>query len=399
MGDYSEQLKTTKMFKIKTIITIMLLIQSQLSFSQSAIGQLETITGQKIKNYKANGPSGYDMNSMMTRMVAQSMINSIFSSNNKTFVPVNEVKVQPTYLTTQIAGENQSVEKALNLEKYDRLMKTYKFLKDSSTLKYSAFNSNKNDLPKIDAAFLSLQKQLIAERLKYDNERAKKYYDRLASNVPMLGDNDPDMKLNDLKPGDVLLFEPRYTNFWDSIMGLGVVLGDGVSEFLGTGNVNESKISHTITYLRQENGKRVYMDNMPNEGPVIIDEDEMKRRYEGREASVAELQKGYVAQPLNKEEAQKLWDKAQAMSKQNLEFRKNNNFNSDMIAWDNTMYGAWGKDNVVCSEASWGLLKAAGRDLPLSKSMYTQLAGVEFSTSDFYNYKQDFLISKINISK
>ena len=182
-------------------------------------------------------------------------------------------------------------------------------------------------------------------------------------------------------------------------MGLGVVLGDGVSEFLGTGNVNESKISHTITYLRQENGKRVYMDNMPNEGPVIIDEDEMKRRYEGREASVAELQKGYVAQPLNKEEAQKLWDKAQAMSKQNLEFRKNNNFNSDMIAWDNTMYGAWGKDNVVCSEASWGLLKAAGRDLPLSKSMYTQLAGVEFSTSDFYNYKQDFLISKINISK
>jgi hypothetical protein len=385
------------MFKIKIFITVLVLLQSQFAFSQSAIGQLETISGQKINRYKTNNSSGYDMNSMITGMVAQSMINSIFSSSNKNYVLVQEVKVQPTYLTTQIAGEKQNVQQALIMEKYERLMKTYKFLKDTSALKYSAFNSKKKGLLKIDSAFLSLQKQLINERLKYDNERAKKYYDRLASNVPMLSDTEPGMKLNDLKPGDVLLFEPRYTNYKDAISGSVVVVGDQVGGFLGTGTINESKISHTITYLREENGKRMYMDNMPDEGPVIIDEAEMKHRYVGREASVAQIQKGYVAEPLNEDETKRLWNKAQEMSNQNKEFRKEKD--ASMLNFETSMYGAWGKDNVVCSEASWALLKATGRDLPLSKSMYTQVAGVDFSPSDFYNYKQSFLISKINLSK
>jgi hypothetical protein len=386
------------MFKIKLAIALFLLLQGQFSLGQSAIGQLENMTGQKINRYNTSNSSGYDMNSMISGMIAQSMVNSIFNSN-KSNVPVKEVKVQTTYLLTQISGEKQQVEQTLRIAKYNRLMKAYKFLKDSSALAYSAFNSKKTDLVKMDSAFLSLQQKLINDRLKYDNDIAKKYLHRLAGNVPELSDTVPGMKLKNLKPGDVLLFEPGFSSLNDAIQGLAVVGADGVGELLGAGTVNESKISHTITFLREENGKRFYMDNMPNEGPVIIDENEMKRRYVGREASVAQLQKGYMAQPLNEEEANKLWDKANEMSKQNLELRKNNDFNSDLIAWENSLYGAWGKDNVVCSEASWALIKSTGRDLPLSKSWITRVAGVDFSPSDFYNYKQSFLINKINITE
>jgi hypothetical protein len=366
--------------------------------SKSAIGQLENISGQKINRYGGSYSSNYDMNAMVTGMVAQSMVNALFNSN-KSYPQVKEVKVSPMYLTMGIAGEQQRVQEALKVDRYNRLMKSYKFLKDSAALKYVKFKPKKNDLDKLDSAFMALQKKLIADRLKTDNEQAKKLLARLESKVPYPNNEKFNTSLKDLKPGDVLLFEPRYTNLSDKIQGVGVVLADGVGELLGTGNVNESKISHTITFLKEENGKRLYMDNMPNEGPVIIDENEMKKRYTGRAASVASLQNSYMAAPLNEAETEKLWDKAKEMATQNIELRKTQGYNSDMVDWENTMYGAWGKNNVVCSEASWGLIRATGRDLPLSKSWVTIAGGVDFSPSDFYNYKQNFLIKRINLTE
>jgi len=379
-------------------IAILLLATSYNCYSQSAIGQLENMTGQKINRYGGSYSSGYDMNSMITGMVAQSMVNALFNSN-KSYPQVKEVKVSPMYLTMGIAGEQQRVQEALKVDRYNRLMKSYKFLKDSAALKYVKFKPKKNDLDKLDSAFMALQKKLIADRLKTDNEQAKKLLARLESKVPYPNNEKFNTSLKDLKPGDVLLFEPRYTNLSDKIQGVGVVLADGVGELLGTGNVNESKISHTITFLKEENGKRLYMDNMPNEGPVIIDENEMKKRYTGRAASVASLQNSYMAAPLNEAETEKLWEKAKEMATQNIELRKTQGYNSDMIDWENTMYGAWGKNNVVCSEASWGLIRATGRDLPLSKSWVTIAGGVDFSPSDFYNYKQNFLIKRINLTE
>jgi hypothetical protein len=366
--------------------------------TKSAIGQLENMSGQKINRYGGGYSSNYDMNAMVTGMIAQGMVNALFNSSTK-LPQVKEVKVSPMYLTTGIAGEQLRVQEALKVDKYNRLMKSYKFLKDSTGLMYTKYKPKTNDLDKLNAAFIALQKSLIADRLKTDNEQAKKLLQRLESKVPFPGDEKFNTSLKDLKPGDVLLFEPRYTNLSDKIQGVGVVLADGVGELLGTGSVNESKISHTITFLKEENGKRLYMDNMPNEGPVIIDETEMKKRYTGRDASVAQLQNSYMAAPLNEEEAKKLWDKAKEMSTQNIELRKSQGYNSDMVDWENTMYGAWGKNNVVCSEASWGLIRATGRDLPLSKSWVSVTGGVDFSPSDFYNYKQNFLIKKINLTE
>jgi hypothetical protein len=377
---------------------LLLLMTSEYGNAQSAIGQLENITGQKINRYSGGYSSGYDMNSMVSGMVAQSLVNALFNSNSRK-PQVKEVKVSPMYLTTNIAGEQQRVAEALKVERYNRLMRSYKFLKDSTGLTYAKFKTKKSDLDKLDSAFMALQRRLIDERLQNDNEQAKKILGRLERKVPSPAENKFGVSLKDLKPGDVLLFEPRYSSFSDAAQGVGVVLADGLGELLGTGNVNGSKISHTITFLKEENGKRLYMDNMPNEGPIIIDEAEMKKRYVGREASVAQLQNSYMAAPLNEQESQKLWDKAKEMSTQNIELRKQQGYNSDMVDWENTMYGAWGKNNVVCSEASWGLIKATGRDLPLSKSWVTIAGGVDFSPSDFYNYKQNFLIQKINLTE
>ena len=185
MGNYYEQLKHNNMFKIKLIIVLLVLLQSPCGFGQSAIGQLETITGQKIKNYKANGPSGYNMNSMVTSMVAQSMINSIFSSNPKTYVAVNEVKVQPTFLTTQISGEKQSIEQALSLEKYERLMKSYKFLKDTAALQYTAFNSKREPTPEEKkATCMNAQKeinQLTAMKKNFEKQLGS--FEKLGNNI------------------------------------------------------------------------------------------------------------------------------------------------------------------------------------------------------------------------
>ncbi len=387
------------MFKIIFIGSTLLLLQGFSGYGQSAIGQLENITGQKINRYNTSNSSNSDMNSMISGMFAQSLINSIFAPSRGNYIPVREAKVQPSYLTREIAGEKQRVEQTLKIEKYKRLMKSYKFLNDSSNLTYTNFTSKKKQQQRLDSAFLAWQKKLIQDRLKYENKLAKKYYDRLSSPVPLPNENKPNLSLKDLKPGDVLLFEPSYSSFKDAVQGIGVVAVDGVGELLAKGTLNESKISHTITFLKEENGKRLYLDNMPDEGPVIISEAEMQKRYVGRNASVAQIQNGYVAQPLNEEEAGKLLDKAQEMAKKNIDLRKEKGYDSDMLQWENTLYGAWGKDNVVCSEASWALLKATGRELPLSKSWVTQIAGVNFSPSDFYNYKQTFLINRINIGE
>lgn len=152
------------MFKIKLIIIILILFQSQSSLCQSAIGQLENMTGQKINRYNTSNSSGYDMNSMISGMIAQSMINSIFNSNTKNYSTVKEAKVQTTYLTTEIEGEKLRVEQKLTIDKYNRLIKSYKFLNDSSALHYTYFKE---------------KKELTAEQKKATCIKAQKEINRL----------------------------------------------------------------------------------------------------------------------------------------------------------------------------------------------------------------------------
>ena len=59
-----------------------------------------------------------------------------------------------------------------------------------------------------------------------------------------------------------------------------------------------------------------------------------------------------------------------------------------------THYGPWGKDNVVCSEADWALINAAGRNIPKSGDRIKTGAGVDFSPADFQN-SQYFLVTPL----
>jgi hypothetical protein len=190
MADNTQQLKLYKMFKIKIVILLLLLLQSNNLLSQSAIGQLENMTGQKINRYNTNNSSNYDMNSMISGMLAQSLIKSLFNSNTKNYNVVKEVKEQPTYLVTSIYGESQSVALKLKINKYKNLMQTYKFLKDSSALKYTAFDEKKELTPeqkkasciiaqreinKLNTMKLNFEKQLLSmEKLANDMEDYKK---------------------------------------------------------------------------------------------------------------------------------------------------------------------------------------------------------------------------------
>ncbi|MDP2158280.1 MAG: hypothetical protein Q8K68_11295 [Nitrospirota bacterium] len=231
---------------------------------------------------------------------------------------------------------------------------------DPQILKEQADFENRN------AEWMKKQKQLVEQRLKEPNKYAGAIYKSLKTNAPP----PPWKTFNELQPGDVLLIEGSAIAYVDNK--------------LSAGN-NASKASHTVIYLKEVNGKKLFLDNQPNEGPRIISEEEFLRLYGHRGADVAKL-----AQPLNKKEGKQLFTAAVEMAQKNR--------NEKTIYWKpdwnptgkplldlGTNYGAWGKENVVCSESDWSLINATGRNIPKSEDRIKVSLGVDFSPADFYN--------------
>jgi hypothetical protein len=96
-----------------------------------------------------------------------------------------------------------------------------------------------------------------------------------------------------------------------------------------------------------------------------------------------------LAQPLKEKEGKELFKAAVEMAQKNRKGIADNWFGSPLL---DTHYGPWGKDNVVCSEADWALINAAGRNIPKSGDRIKMGAGVEFSPADFQN-SQYFLVT------
>lgn len=222
-------------------------------------------------------------------------------------------------------------------------------------------------------------------------EKANKPYDR---DLAMKLENYKvkNKTLDNLNPGDVLLFS-------------GTKIATVNNMVIGS---NKSTASHTLTYLKEVDGKKLFLDCQYNEGPRIIDEKQLDSIYKDRSVSVAQLQDMYVASPLNKAEAEKLYEKALVLDS------LNKVKNSSMFAklTGDTGYGI-APGNIVCSEASYALLKTAGRDIPLSKiwskgsdkpvgyalQTTAMLFNLKFTPADFYEYNQYFLITPIDIKK
>lgn len=215
------------------------------------------------------------------------------------------------------------------------------------------------------------QKHLIEQRLKNPNPYAGEIYRSLKTNAPPAL---PDRKYDKLQPGDVLLFSPDDTKtFW-------INFGDKLS------SASKSPAYHTVLYLKEVNGKKLFLDNRPGRGSHVISEEEFLRTYGRSDALAASL-----AQPLTKDEAGKIWNTAKELIKKESVIQQNASGN----IFDKTGYGLYGNDNMVCSETSrWALVKA-GRDIPETASPLKRLLGIHYGPSNFYNDNHNFIITPL----
>jgi hypothetical protein len=221
----------------------------------------------------------------------------------------------------------------------------------------------------MNGAWMKKQKQLIDERLKKPNKYADALYKSLKSNVPPL----PWEKINELQPGDVLLFKGEAIAYADNKI---------------SGGNAASTAAHTVIYLKDVHGKKLFLDNQPNQGPRIISAEEFLSLYGHRGADVAKL-----AQPLNEKEGKALFSAAVEMAQKNNQQLVNKDTWFGKYLLTDTNYGAWGDNNVVCSESDWALINAAGRTIPHTDNILKLSLGLNFSPSDFYN-SQYFLVTR-----
>ncbi len=219
------------------------------------------------------------------------------------------------------------------------------------------------------ADWTKTQGQLIEQRLTESNKWCSGIYASLKTKAPPL----PYKSFDELQPGDTLLIE-------------GNILITKPDQILSGDTV--SHVSHTVLYLKELNGTKLFLDDQPKEGARIIPEDYFLKKYGSRGLEVAKL-----AQPLNKEEADRLYSAAKEMRAGNLDKIEANNW------FDKTNWGMWNKENAVCSEADWALIKAAGRQIPKSDDRIKKLLGIDFSPADFYSNEQYFLVSPLAIPK
>jgi hypothetical protein len=113
-------------------------------------------------------------------------------------------------------------------------------------------------------------------------------------------------RLDELQPGDVLLLEGKIISAVDNALSFEEKRDPLKPAVFGAREVPVSKASHTVIYLKEVNGKKLFLDNQPAEGPRIISEEEFLDIYGHRGAEVARL----VGQPLSGEQTDRLFNAA-----------------------------------------------------------------------------------------
>jgi hypothetical protein len=184
-------------------------------------------------------------------------------------------------------------------------------------------------------------------------------------------------RFSDLSPGDVLLVAPEEGWGLDALKHKTINLADKLTSW-----ECDSQAYHTFIYLKTVNGKKLFLDNLPNEGPLIKNEDQILKEY-GKSSMD-------VAQPLSEPDGDKLWEAAKKLQKGNLD-----RLGKGVI--DETGYGLYGNDNMVCSETSRWALVQAGVPVPGSKSLYKRELGIYIGPANFYSQKQNFLIAAVEM--
>jgi hypothetical protein len=224
-----------------------------------------------------------------------------------------------------------------------------------------------------EPGWMSPQRRLIAERLSTPNPWCESIRRSLKIKEPPL----PYKKFSELQPGDVILMSPD-RGWGADPLGNAIRLGDRASSWEW-----QSPASHTLIFVREINGKKLFLDNRRGEGPRIKTQEQVLREYERRDMD--------VAQPLGRVEAESLWAAAREAGIRELRARSERARN--LI--DKTGYGLYGDNNMVCSEASHWVLANAGYATPHSDSRLKKLFGIYFGPANFYSQEQHFLVTPL----
>lgn len=227
------------------------------------------------------------------------------------------------------------------------------------------------------------QKELIEKRLTDNNPFIEPIYQSLKTNAPPPL---PARKYDELKPGDVLLINPEEKNgksFWEKVKdnakdsAFWINAGDRIS------SASSSPASHTVLYLKEVNGKKLFLDHTPEKGSRVISEDEFRKTYGHRDA--------LVAQPVKEIDTVKIWEAAKELSKREAQIKTKK---SDNII-DQSGYGVYGNDNMVCSEVSRWALVNSGLKLPESVSPLKRLLGIHYGPANFFSDDKNFIITPL----
>ena len=247
---------------------------------------------------------------------------------------------------------------------------------DADTAARASYEAwQENESLKTDEAWTRNQKRLIEERLQTSNKYARDLYDSLNTGAPPPL---PPSGFSTLKPGDVILLAPD-----DSMLSQLIRRGDDIS------SLENSPASHTVVFLKEVNGTKLFLDHTMGMGTRVITEKEFFKEYGGRDAFKASS--NWLAQPVRADEAARIWEAAKELAKKEADGR---NRKSGNIV-DQTGYGLYRDNNMVCSEAARWVLVKAGRDIPETSSPIKRLLGIYYGPANFFADQHSFIITPL----
>lgn len=265
------------------------------------------------------------------------------------------------------------------LKKLNAMLAYLKTNPKDAELSLEKFNfENKND------EWMKAKDEAVLKRLEANNPLCDNLLKSLKTNAP------PPLMIKtfaNLQIGDVLLITRGSQSETDLLNASGKLMSWAINgaDQLASGSMG-SKASHTVIYVKEINGKKMFMDNVPGKGTTLISEEEYLFLYGNREANVAQL-----AQPLKPDQYQKLYDVARKLADDQLQMKGEQVKNGSLIR--GSKYGIMGSD-MVCSEASRWVLTQVGANIPTTEDPTKLQFGIKYSPADF-NKSNSFIITPL----
>jgi len=161
------------MKKIFIILLLTGIISASKAMGQSAIGQLETMSGGKVS--RSSTQSSAEMSNMITGALLQGLFNSILSSpatDQKNLDAQQRATKLEQIKAAEKAAEQQRLKEAIAQAEYDKMMRSYKLLDDTQDLKIKTFNTQGLDFKTLDGE---------TEKISSD---ARKQFEQVSGTVP-----------------------------------------------------------------------------------------------------------------------------------------------------------------------------------------------------------------------